>query len=105
MIISGLGSFNIVPPLADPVTSPKVLQLYQAEGRGYNVFICPGGSMIARIIHKHKPKAVLGVACIKEIIMAAEELDMKRRPYQAVELLKAGCVSTDVELEHVFRVL
>ena len=74
----------------------------KAEGLGYRVFVCPGGSMIAKIILKYRPKAVLGIACIKEIVMAAEELEQMRIPYQAVELLKDGCVSTDVDLEHVF---
>ena len=77
----------------------------KAKKLGYKVFVCPGGSMIAKIILKYRPKAVLGVACIKEIIMAAEELEQARIPYQAVELLKNGCVLTDVELEHVFSLL
>ena len=77
----------------------------KAEGMGYKVYVCPGGSMIAKIILKHRPKAVLGVACIKEILMATEELDMKKIPYQAVELLKNGCVNTDVDVEHVFSLL
>jgi len=77
----------------------------KAEKMGYNVFVCPGGSMIAKIILKYRPKAVLGVACIKEIIMAAEELEQARIPYQAVELLKNGCVLTDVDVEHVFSLL
>jgi hypothetical protein len=76
-----------------------------AENLGYKVFVCPGGSMIAKIIVKYRPKAVLGVACIKEIVMAAEELEQRRIPYQAVELLKDGCVSTDVDVEHVFSLL
>ena len=76
-----------------------------AENLGYKVFVCPGGSMIAKLIVKYRPKAVLGVACIKEILMATEELDMKKIPYQAVELLKNGCVATDVDVEHVFSLL
>lgn len=77
----------------------------RAEGLGYKVFICPGGSMISKIIISHRPKAVLGVACMKEILMAAEDLEQVRIPYLAIELLKSGCVNTDVELEHVFSVL
>ena len=74
----------------------------RAEGLGYMVFICPGGSMIAKLIAKHRPKAILGVACIKEILMGTEDL---RIPYQAVELLKGGCAATDVDVEHVFSLL
>ncbi len=74
----------------------------KAEKLGYRVFICPGGSMIFRIIKKFRPKAVMGVACMKELVLAAEEL---RIPIQGVELLKNGCVATDVDVEHVFSLL
>jgi hypothetical protein len=77
----------------------------KAEGLGYKIFVCPGGSMIAKIIVKYRPKAVLGIACMKEILMAAEDLEQARVPYQSVELLKNGCVATDVEVEHVFSLL
>jgi hypothetical protein len=74
----------------------------KAEKLGYRVFICPGGSMVFRIIKKFRPKAVMGVACMKELVLAAEEL---RIPMQGVELLKSGCVATDVDIEHVFSLL
>lgn len=74
----------------------------KAEKLGYRVFICPGGSMIFKVIRKFRPKAVLGVACMKELVLAAEEL---RIPMQGIELLKSGCVATDVDVEHVFSLL
>jgi hypothetical protein len=74
----------------------------EAEKRGYRVFISPGGSMNFKVIKKFRPKAVIGVACMKELVLAAEEL---RIPMQAVELLKSGCVATDVDVEHVFSLL
>jgi hypothetical protein len=77
----------------------------KAEGLGYRVFVCPGGSMITKIVLKYRPKAIMGVACIKEIIMAGEDAEQARIPYQAVELLKTGCVATDVDVEHVFSLL
>ena len=77
----------------------------KAEGLGYRVFVCPGGSMIAKIILKYRPRAVMGVACIKEIIMAGEDAEQLRMPFQAVELLKTGCVLTDVDVERVFSLL
>jgi hypothetical protein len=86
--------------------SPGTCKVYaikaKAEKLGYKVFICPGGSMIFKVIKKLRPKAVMGVACMKELVLAAEEL---RIPMQGVELLKSGCVATDVDLEHVFSVL
>jgi hypothetical protein len=74
----------------------------RGEGLGYRVFIVPGGSMVMNITKKLKPKAVLGIACVKELIAALDEL---KTPGQAVELLKDGCINTDVNLEEVFDVM
>lgn len=77
----------------------KVNQIKQvAEGIGYSTFIVPGGSMVAKIIGKYRPKAVFGVACLKELNISAEEIPI---PTQSVELSKDGCVNTDVDLEKV----
>jgi uncharacterized protein len=64
------------------------------ETEGYKVFIVPGGSMVGKLIKKYEPKAVVGVACIKELVMALEEI---KAPLRAIELSKDGCVETDVE--------
>ncbi len=79
---------------------PEIKQ--KAEKLGYRVFIVPGAEMIFNIMKKERPKAVVGVACLKELVMAAEVL---RIPGQGVELLRDGCADTDVELGRVFRVL
>jgi len=68
------------------------------ESAGYRVFIVPGGSMVSKIVAKYRPKAVVGIACMKELVMALDEL---RVPTHAVELLKDGCVETDVDMEKV----
>ena len=73
-----------------------------AEKKGYKVFIVPGGSMIFSIIRKHKPKGVIGVACMKELILAAENLEM---PINGIELSKSGCINTDVDVEKVKSIL
>jgi hypothetical protein len=73
-----------------------------SEGLGYKSFIVPGGSMLSKIIKNYRPLAILGVACKKEIVMAFDEL---RLPTQGVELLKDGCVNTDVDLDAVKKVL
>jgi len=84
----------------------KICKAYKiknkAESLGYKVFIIPGGSMVLKIVKRFKPRAILGVACMKEIVMAMENLSL---PGQAVELLKDGCVNTDVRLTEVFRAL
>jgi hypothetical protein len=68
------------------------------EAVGYSVFIVPGGSMVGKIVDKYRPKAVVGVACMKELVMALEEL---RVPTRAIELTRDGCVDTDVDMEKV----
>ena len=68
------------------------------EAAGYRVFIVPGGSMVAKIVAKYKPRAYAGVACMKELVMAAEELKI---PARGIELSKDGCVETDVDMEKV----
>ena len=74
----------------------------RAEKAGTNVFIVPGGSMALAIVKRHKPKAVLGVACLNELVGAAENIHV---PAQGVRLLKKGCIDTDVNVEEVFSVL
>jgi len=73
-----------------------------AEKLGYKAYIVPGGSMLTKVIKKYKPEAILGVACKKEIVMAFDELNI---PTQGVELLKDGCVNTDVDIDEVVKIL
>jgi hypothetical protein len=78
----------------------KVKEL--SEKMGYKAFIVPGGSMLSRIIKDFRPHAIVGVACKKEIVMAFDELNL---PTQGIELLKDGCVDTDVDIDDVKKVL
>lgn len=63
-------------------------------------FIVGGGMQVIKLIEKHKPKAVLGIACFNELQMGAQKLDGGTRA-QAILLRKDGCVNTDVDLEEV----
>lgn len=74
----------------------------KGENLGYRVFIVPGGSAVFNIIKMFKPKAVFGVSCLKELIMAFEELGV---PTRSVELTRDGCVDTDVNIQDVFKIL
>ena len=74
----------------------------QAGALGYSVFIVPGGSMVSKITKRVRPEAVAGVACIKELVMALDEL---RVPTQSVQLSRDGCVDTDIELDRIMDVL
>jgi len=85
---------------SDKCYARKVKEM--AEKKGYRVFIVPGGSMIAKVIKEFNPKAVLGVACKGELVMAFDQLSI---PAQGVELLKDGCVNTVVDPDEVEKLL
>lgn len=74
----------------------------RAEGLGYRVFIVPGDSMVFNIIRKLRPRAVFGIGCLKELVIAFEEIKM---PARAVELSRDGCMDTNVDFRKVFNIL
>ena len=70
-----------------------------SEEFGYNnAFVTPGGSMVKKLIIKHKPKAVLGVCCYHEANLAFDELRGTDVHAQAVLLLHDGCRDTKANL-------
>ena len=72
---------------------------------GSKVFILPGGSMLPRLLSKHKPKAVVGVACFRELSMAVCLVTKLKIPLQAVFLSKDGCKDTDFDVYELKQVL
>jgi hypothetical protein len=76
-----------------------------AEELGYKVFILPGGALVEKILKEVKPKAVLGVSCLKELVLGCIVCEKVRIPAQGVALLRDGCVETDVDWDEVFSVL
>ncbi|MDG6221897.1 MAG: DUF116 domain-containing protein [Candidatus Bathyarchaeota archaeon] len=67
---------------------------------GYKgTFMLPGGSLAKSIISKMKPKAVIGVACAKELIMGICMCEKSGVFAQGVELLKDGCINTIVDMK------
>jgi hypothetical protein len=74
----------------------KVIQL--AKTLGYkNVFILAGGSMVTKILAKVKPKACLGVACLRELFLGIYACEKSRVIVQGVVLLRDGCFETLVD--------
>ncbi len=73
---------------------------------GYKgTFMLSGGSLAKSIIAKMKPKAVIGVACAKELVMGiclCERFDVL---VQGVELLKDGCINTVVDMKSLTSTL
>ena len=50
--------------------------------------------MIKELVKKYRPKAVVGVACHKEILLALEVLWDTRLFFQVFQLDKDGCFET-----------
>ncbi|PVX26196.1 MAG: hypothetical protein CW716_06535 [Candidatus Bathyarchaeum sp.] len=67
---------------------------------GYKgTFVMPGGSLAKTIMVDLKPKASLGVACSKELVMGSYLCEKVGVIGQGVQLLKDGCINTVVDLK------
>jgi len=74
----------------------------QAKALGYkNVFILPGGAVVSKIIAREKPRACLGVACFKELVLGSFLCEKLGVIAQGVSLLRDGCVDTKVDWKTV----
>lgn len=73
---------------------------------GYKgTFIMPGGSLAKKIMLELKPKASLGVACSKELVMGSYLCEKVGVIGQGVELLKDGCINTVVDMKSLIIAL
>jgi len=73
-----------------------------AEELGYKAaFIAPGGSMVEKLVKKHKPKAIVGVSCYREANMAFDNLKGTGIHGQAALLLYDGCKDTKANFAEV----
>jgi hypothetical protein len=59
----------------------------------------PGGSLAQKIILELKPKASLGVACSKELVLGSYLCEKMGIVGQGVELLRDGCINTIVDMK------
>jgi len=75
----------------------------EALALGYKgVCIAPGGALALRFIREQEPRAVVAIACHKELTEGAEavgELDGPAPLVATLPLLEDGCVDTEVDLE------
>jgi len=76
----------------------------ECEKRGMKWYMCGGGTQVINIINRTKPKAIIGIACYNEIMLALEKLKGSGVPLQAVMLRKSGCVNTEVDLNEVIEI-
>ena len=72
-----------------------------AEEKGIKWYMVGGGSHAIRIIKNARPKAILGIACFDEAMMALAKTGEYGIPTQAVLLRKDGCINTEVDLDDV----
>lgn len=77
----------------------------EAEKLGYRVFIVPGGGFVKRLMLRHKPKGIIGVACLPEVMLGMELINKSKLPGQGVVLLRSGCLNTQVDLAELKTVL
>lgn len=79
---------------------------HQAKKLGYkNIFIIPRGSVVTKIVNKGKPKACLGVSCLKELVLGSFVCEKLGVVPQGIALLRDGCVETAVNWKKVNNVL
>ena len=76
-----------------------------ARGKGYDVYILPGGSCIPKILAAKRYDAVVGVACGAELKLGYTALRKLGIPGQAVPLLKNGCAETYFDIEELKNLL
>lgn len=71
-----------------------------AEEIGYQKsFVVPGGSILKKIVFKHKPGAVLGICCYNEANLAFDTFSGTGIHGQACMLLHDGCKDTKTNIE------
>jgi hypothetical protein len=76
----------------------KIMQL--TKDLGYKgTFILPGGSLAKKILLELKPKASLGVACSKELVLGSYLCEKLGIVGQGVILLRDGCINTIVDMK------
>ncbi len=80
----------------------------EAVRLGYKgVCIAPGGALAARFVEETAPRAVVAIACRKELEEGVQAVRKRRRGPQvvAIPLLRDGCVDTEVDLAEALAAL
>jgi hypothetical protein len=76
-----------------------------AKGKGYDVYVLPGGSCVPKILKAAQYEGVVGVACGEEIKISATLLNDMDVAEQAIPLIKNGCANTVFNLETLVKTL
>ena len=76
-----------------------------ARNKGYDVYVVPGGSCIAKIVKNGRYEGVVGVACGEEARMSADMIESLGFYCQGVPLVKNGCANTMFSMETLAKIL
>lgn len=68
-----------------------------AEALGIRVFCVPGGSLVEKLARRYRPRALLGVACDKEILLALNTFGSSGVHLLVFPLARDGCFETGFE--------
>jgi uncharacterized protein len=76
-----------------------------AQGKGYDVYIVPGGSCIPKILKNNTYEGVAGVACGEEMKLMNTLLSHLNVTGQAIPLIKNGCANTVFNMDTIMKTL
>ena len=66
----------------------------QLRSMGYNVFIVPGSTFISRMVKKYRPRAIIGVGCVREVKDGILFADKHGITVMGIVNKTDGCVET-----------
>jgi len=99
-----IGNFGYECQQCGKCSVAKIMKL--TKNLGYKgAFIMPGGSLAKKIMLELKPKASLGVACYKELVMGSYLCEKVGVIGQGVELIKDGCINTIVNMKGLTKAI
>jgi hypothetical protein len=76
-----------------------------AKEKGYDVYVLPGGSCVAKILKEANYEGIVGVACGEEMKISGEVLHSTGVAGQAIPLIKNGCSGTVFNMETLVKTL
>ncbi len=76
-----------------------------ARGKGYDIYVLPGGSCIPKILKTTRYEGIVGVACGEEVKLMTPMLNGSDMAGQGIPLIKNGCANTIFNMETLVKVL
>jgi hypothetical protein len=76
-----------------------------AEKKGYDVYVIPGSSCVAKILQRNRYEGIVGVACSEEIKLSEKYLKNLGIPGQAIPLIRNGCANTEFNIKSLEEIL